>query len=69
MEISTRIKIVQIYYQLNRSEIVTLREYKNRHSMKNNPFKLSGIRKKIPAFENIGSIHNMPRGSRPSLIS
>ena len=69
MDMLTRFKILKIYYQCNRSDTMTLREYKKRHSMKNNPLTLSPISKTISKFKNSGSINNMPKSGRPSLAS
>jgi len=37
----TKIQIEKIYYQCHRSDTMTLREYKKRHSMKHIPFTCS----------------------------
>ena len=69
MDILTRIQIMEIHYQCNRSDTMILREYKKRHCMKNNSFILSEIRKTLFKFENTGSINNIPKSGRPSLAS
>ena len=69
MDLPTRLEIVQLYYANNNSPSATLRAYKTKFQLRNDPFTQMAIIKLIQKFESTFSLHDAPRSGRPSVIN
>ena len=69
MELETGIEIIQLYYSHHKSASSTLRAYKTMQQLNKDPFSVSSISRLVKRFESTGSVYDMPRSGRPSLVN
>ena len=68
MDLTTRLRIVQLYYANSSSPIATFRAYCSENNLKNKPFTVQAMISLISKFEDTYSLHDKPRSGRPSLM-
>ena len=68
MDTKTRIEIVELFYVNSRSPSATLRAFKTKHKLVHNPFDVRSVSRLMEKFEKTGSIHDIQRSGRPSLV-
>lgn len=68
LDLDTRLELIKLYYANQECVVSTLRAYKQRHELRNDPFPLSTITRLVHKFENTKSLHDIPKSGRPSLF-
>jgi hypothetical protein len=68
LDLDTRLELIKLYYANNECATSTLRAYKTRHELHNDPFPLSTITRLVHKFETTKSLHDAPKSGRNSLF-
>lgn len=66
LDLETRLELVKLYYANGESPSATLRAFKRKKLLHNDPFPVSTISRLIVKFETTKSLHDIPSPGRPS---